>query len=198
MRKLINYIFKEIGERFAVDIEQADLDKEQYYGFVVTDENMKTGIMEKKKTFMECRPVFESYMYKYGLDNFSLCLLRPPYNIKLAPKLYTAEWIYELITAYLITNALYNEFRMEGKVTVTPTGEMRYVKEEGKELFIDEVAYRFFRDYVCYIPTSGDEANPDDWYTRSMLVELCQGDERIAESVFGRLSGEHPDDFLFL
>lgn len=196
MKKLINYIFREIKERFAADIEKADSDKEQYYGFVVTDENIKVSIVEKKEIFVECKFVFESYMYRYGLDNFSICLLRPPYNMKLAPKLYTGEWIYELVTTYLMTDTLYGGLRVEGNVSVTPDGEMRYTK--GKDLFIDEIAFRYFRDYVCYIPASGDETNPDDWYTRSMLVELCQGDEQIAESVFDRLSGERPDDFLFL
>ena len=193
MKKLIDYILSNIKTEFYREIKNADDDIRQYYCFIITDKGFSTKVKDKRKKFKDCASLFESYAEKYGLDNFCLTIVAPQGK----KRLFTSEWTYLLINNYLTEANIYNVFRMVGSNTVSPKGDVIYVKGDflGKEYYMDEISFRYFHDQVCYIPASADVNNSDTWYTRNMLVELCSGNKQLAQEVFKKLFGERPESY---
>ena len=200
MEQLANHILTEIKNNFATYIEKADTDKQVCYGFIVINNDITMEVVERKKTFAECMPLFESYMYKYGLDNFCIGIMKAPYRVKGAKWMFTGEWAYRIADYYLGSMETYSRLRMVGSVSVSSEGELVYVKGRvsGHDYYMDEIAFRHFRDYVCYIPSSGSETDSDSWYTHNMLVDLYDGNEQAAKDLFYRLKGDRPETFVRL
>lgn len=190
--KLTKLFLKKIEERFIMNIMDADKDQLKSYGFIVTGKNGSLKIMEKKNTFKECFPVFQQYIDRYGLDNFSLSILDPDNTI--SKRLFTDEWGYDQLHRFLKEIDHCSSLKIIGSNKINRKEEAVYIKGDvsGKKLYIDEVAFHFFRDYVCYIPVNRNENDPDSWYTRNMIVELCQKDEYKAIQLLDKLAtGEY-------
>ena len=185
--KLTKLFQKKIEERFMMNILDADKDQLTSYGFIVTKTNNSMIIMEKKNTFEECIPIFQHYIDRYGLDNFSLCILKPNNTVF---TLFTDEWGYDQLHSFSRESKDFSYLKIIGSSKISRNKEAIYTKGEafGKKLYLDEIAFRFFRYYVCYIAVDDDENNPDNWYTRDMIIEICHKNRAKAIQLFNKLA----------
>lgn len=91
------------------------------------------------------------------------------------------------------------------------------IEAEGRSYFLkgstdnglvykDYDAFENHPDKVCYVPEYADEvkigehyatvADPESCYTKSMLLELCGGNERLCRCLFDSLDWTYPETLL--
>jgi hypothetical protein len=64
---------------------------------------------------------------------------------------------------------------------------------EEAEIFIDEIAFRYFRNMVCYIPDNGDETEPkENGCTYNDFWEIAEENATIACHLFYEVTWEYP------
>lgn len=186
-------------------ITMADADPRCWYELFITQEEQETHTIKEGSTFEKIIEDFGQYADQYGLDRINIDIWRKESG-NTAPflELCPAQFMYDTLKNHLSSTKKLDYMKMVGTVTCQPeTNKLVFTKEhagEGK-YFADEIALRYFRDRVCYIGEHSESEDPenksgiigaDQGYTRSDLVELCEGDEEKAIQLFGILSWEDP------
>jgi uncharacterized Zn finger protein (UPF0148 family) len=106
--------------------------------------------------------------------------------------------IYSIIHDYFRYAERLEEMRFIGEIVFPEDGSAPQFKKEyyncgeAAEIFIDEIAFSYFRHLTCYIPDNGKEDNPEDGCTYSDFLEIAEGNTAIARHLFDEVNWEYP------
>ena len=81
-----------------------------------------------------------------------------------------------------------------GICKLNPDGSLRELERGWYEqgyIFKDWDAFQNRPDDPCYVPELSDSV-----YTRNSIVELCDGQEVIAEIIFDNIDWQHPESYF--
>lgn len=193
-------LIADIRRRYISKIGKANQNPNKWYELFVNEgEEEGTHTVCTAATFSEVVKEFEKYADLYGLDNINIDIWRPDTpEMELCP----TELMYFLLWSHFSFSGQLPLLKMVGAATYSPNGDKpTFTQDYNGELpyFADEVAFRYFRNRVCYIPWQDDPEDvndPDNHYARARLVEVCGGNEKRAVQLFEHLTGESPETLL--
>lgn len=196
--------------RHSERIAAIDADPDQWYELFVNEgEAEGSYTVESGDTFDEAVTKLVHYAKLYGLDNVFLDVWterESPQDMNFG--FWSADTIYEILYEYFTTTGRMNKMKMVRTATYPQNGSKpTFTKENRGEglFFADEIAFRYFRDRICFIPEYSEPSDPQDksniigtdqGYTRADLVAMCGGNEEKAAKLFGLLDWRSPETLL--
>jgi hypothetical protein len=196
MKDLLTYIFYVLAGNERARIDEADANSDKWYKLVVTYDDGSIGSVESGDTFAQVIKNMEQYACKYRFDRVNIGIWE---NKKLPNNIYSffsTSLIYSIIHDYFRHQNELEKMRFVGEITFSedkPQPKKAYYNYgETVDIFIDEIAFRYFHHLTCYIPDNGEENNPEDGCTYNDFIEITKGNTEIARHLFDEVTWEYP------
>lgn len=198
MKNLLTYIFHAIGQKERTRIDEADANPCKWYELFVMHEDGSTESIESAGTFAGIIANVERHVLEYKFDRINIDIWEnneSPENIYV---FFTTPLVYSLIHAYFRGRNELENMRFTGEVIFPEDGSAPRFKKayynygETAEIFIDEIAFEYFNDLICYIPEHGDENVADDGCTYKDFLETAEENRRLARNLFDMVTWEYP------
>ncbi len=198
MKDLLTYIFYAIGQKERAKIDEADSNPDKWYELFITHEDGSTESVESADTFAEIIQYVEQYALEYKFDRINIDIWENrefPNNIS---AFFTTPLIYNLIHEHFKHQNELKNMRFVGEIIIPEddsTPKFRkavYNYGEIAGIFIDEIAFEYFNDLICYIPDLGDEDVAEDGCTYKYFLEVTEGNKELARNLFDMVTWEYP------
>jgi hypothetical protein len=198
MKDLLTFIFYVLAGNESARISEADANTDKWYE-VITDKNGLTKVLQQSDTLAGIVYGFEQYMDDYRFDEINIALMENRKSPTCICRFFSDAWIYKAIHDYFRHLEKLEDMRFVGEITFQDDGSATFKNEyyasplgEEAEIFIDEIAFCYFRNLICYISDLGDEDNPEDGCTYNDFLEIAEGNKDIARHLFDEVHWEHP------
>ncbi|MDR3266000.1 MAG: hypothetical protein LBT24_00305 [Tannerella sp.] len=198
MDDLLTYIFYVIAANERARIDEADANPNKWYELFITHEDGSTETVEKCKTMAEMVPRVENYASKYRFDCINIVIMENQKSPASIFRFFTDALIYSLILDYFRHLEKLRNMRFVGEIRFPEDGSApKFKKEyynygEVANIFIDEIAFSYFHNMICYIPDLGEEEKTEDGCTYNDFLEIAEGNEKIARHLFDEVTWEYP------
>lgn len=192
-------VLSAIKEKFYAEIGEADNNSNKWFElFILKGKDKESETVAYGKTFDGVSKWFEKYATEYGLDNVHIDIWQGgniPNNIH---SVYCVKLAYQSLKKWLNDTGQLSKMKMIGECEFpSPETNPIFVKGYGGTtdecyVYFDEVAFRYFKDLVCYIPEHGEVDTAEDRITYNDILEVCEGRANLAASMFEILEWEYP------
>jgi hypothetical protein len=198
MKELLTFIFYVIAGNERARIDETDTATDKWYELILTHTDNSKETVKRKNTFDEISKDCRQYMDKYRFDEINIVICE---NQELPKKIFhffSDALVYSMIHDYYRFSELLENMRFVGKITFQKNDSSPKIKKayynygEAADIFIDEIAFRYFRHLICYIPDNGEEDNPEDGCTYNDFLEITEGNTDLARHLFDEVTWEYP------
>jgi hypothetical protein len=194
MKDLLTYLFFTIAGEEAERIKEADSNPGKWYELFIIREDDSTETVESSNTFSEIIKNIEQYAVKYKFDCINIGIYENRESPNNSYSFFSTSLLYSIIFDYFRRMEKLDNMRFAGSITFVdhnPVLEKEYVGDESN-IFINEIAFTYFHNLVCYLPDYGEETDPADWCTRKDFLEITNNDEKLAQHLFDEVTWEYP------
>ena len=197
MKDLLTFIFYCIAGKERTRIDEADINPDKWYEIILTHKNGSSEKLNESATFAGIIKSFEQYVNTYRFDEINIAVYETGKHPKLLYQFFTNALIYEIIHDYFRHQEALENMRFVGKIVFQEDDRTIFKKAyysygEEAEIFIDEIAFRYFRYLTCYIPDNGEENNPEDGCAYNDFLDITGGNVTIARHLFDEVAWEYP------
>jgi hypothetical protein len=198
MEDLLTFIFCCLADRERTRIDEADANPDRWYEVITTRSDSSIETLNISDTFKGIIQNFEQYMEKYRFDEINIVICENRKRPEQVYSLFSDALIYSIIHDYFRHSGRLEEMRFVGEIQFQEDGSTPVFKKEyhnygeEAEIFIDEIAFLYFRNMICYIPDNGDESKPEDGCTYHDFLETAGGNAMIARHLFYEVTWEYP------
>ncbi|KAA6302824.1 MAG: hypothetical protein EZS26_000994 [Candidatus Ordinivivax streblomastigis] len=198
MEEFLSYFFYVLAANERTRIDEADSNLNKWYELIIAQTDNSEETVKRGNTFDEISKDCKQYMDKYRFDEINIVICE---NQKAPEKIYhffSDALVYSMIHDYYRFSELLENMRFVGEIKFQKNGSSPKIKKayynygEAADIFIDEIAFRYFRHLICYIPDYGEENNPEDGLTYNDFLEITEGNTDLARHLFDEVTWEYP------
>jgi hypothetical protein len=198
MRDLLTFVFCRLAQSERVRIREVDANPEKRYEVITSGKDGSIEKLSESDTFAGIIKNFERYMDKYRFDEINIVIMENKESPCWIFRFFSDALIYSIIHDYFRYAERLEDMRFVGEIVFPKNGSVPQFKKEyynygeEAEIFINEIAFTYFRNLTCYIPDLGEEDNPEDGCSYSNFLEIAERNTAIVRHLFDEVNWEYP------